>query len=177
MWPDLQKPDIMVHFSNSILVHFYNLHTQMCVLAKFQLRILKAFEVTVLQSSSNRKINLYRKYRENKLQVLTKTDVTYKWSEVWTQNLHHRVCYELRSGLLGKLFFLLPFITANKVEIHEETPITDNRFDVTWISGHKLQFLWPTAIKQRFSSSSCLGKLDDTQVLTVDPSLHRKQGL
>ena len=103
----------------------------MCVLAKFQLRILKAFEVTVLQSSSNRKINLYRKYRENKLQVLTKTDVTYKWSEVWTQNLHHRVCYELRSGLLGKLFFLLPFITANKVEIHEETPITDNRFDVT----------------------------------------------
>ena len=32
-------------------------------LAKFQLRILKAFEVTVLQSSGNRKINLYSKYR------------------------------------------------------------------------------------------------------------------
>ena len=46
-------------FSNSM---FYNLHTQMYVLAKFQLHILKAFEVTALQSSSNRKINLYGKY-------------------------------------------------------------------------------------------------------------------
>ena len=26
---DLRKPDILVHFSNSILLHFYNLHTQM----------------------------------------------------------------------------------------------------------------------------------------------------
>ena len=38
----------------------------MCVLAKFQFRILKAFEVTVLQSSSNRKIDLYGKYTEGK---------------------------------------------------------------------------------------------------------------
>ena len=35
----------------------------MYVLAKFQLRILKTFEVTVLLSSCNRKINLYSKYR------------------------------------------------------------------------------------------------------------------
>ena len=35
MWLDLQKPDIIVHFSNSILLHFYNLHTQVYVLAKF----------------------------------------------------------------------------------------------------------------------------------------------
>jgi len=46
----LQKPDIIVHFSNFILLHFHNLHTQMCVLAKFQPCILKAFEVTALQS-------------------------------------------------------------------------------------------------------------------------------
>ena len=49
----------------------------MYVLAKFQLHILKAFEATTLQSSRNRKINLYSKHRENKLQALPKTDVTY----------------------------------------------------------------------------------------------------
>ena len=92
---------------------------------------LNAFEVTVLQSTSNRKIDLYGKYRENKLQALTKTDVTYEWSEVQTRNLDYRVCYELRNGLLGKLFLLLPFITANKVKIHEETWIVNNCFDVT----------------------------------------------
>ena len=42
----------------------YNLHTQMYLLVKFQLSILKAFKVTALQSSSNRKIDLYSKYRE-----------------------------------------------------------------------------------------------------------------
>ena len=46
-----EKPDIIAHFSNSILLHFYYLHTQIYVLAKFQLRILKAFEVTALQST------------------------------------------------------------------------------------------------------------------------------
>ena len=49
----------------------------MYVLAKFQLYILKAYEVTALQSNSNRKIDLYSKHRENKLQVLPKTNVTY----------------------------------------------------------------------------------------------------
>ena len=68
-------------FSNSILLQFYNLTTQMYMLAKFQLRILKAFEVTALQSNSNRKVDLYSKYRENKLQALTKTNVTYEWSD------------------------------------------------------------------------------------------------
>ena len=52
----------------------------MCVLVKFQLRILKAFEVTALQSSSNRKIErliyVYSKCSENKLQALSITDVT-----------------------------------------------------------------------------------------------------
>ena len=55
----------------------------MYVLAKFQLHILKAFKVTALQS--NRKIDLYSKHGENKLQALPKTDVTYKWSEVVTR--------------------------------------------------------------------------------------------
>ena len=83
----------------------------MYVLAKFQLCILKANEVIALQNHSNRKINLYSKYKENKLQVPTKTDVTYEWSEAQTQKLHHRIRHELRNGLLCKLFLLLPFIT------------------------------------------------------------------
>ena len=105
----------------------------MYMLAKFQLCILKALEVTALQSSSNRtfKIDLYSKHRGNKLQALPKTNVTYEWSEVGTRTLHHHVCHELRNGLLGKLFLLLPCITTNKVEIHEETSIANNRFDVT----------------------------------------------
>ena len=91
-------------FSNSILLQFYNLHTQVHLL---QLRILKAFEATALQSSSNRKIDLYNKYRENKLQALTKTDVTYEWSEAQTRDLHNHVHHELRNGLFAKLFPLL----------------------------------------------------------------------
>ena len=34
--------------------------------------------VTALQGRNNRKIDLYSKYRENKLQALTKTVVTYR---------------------------------------------------------------------------------------------------
>ena len=84
----------------------------MHVLVKFQLHILKAFEVIALQSNSNRKIDLYSKHRENKLQVLPKTDVTYKWSEVKTRILHHHIRHELRNGSLGKLFLLLSCITT-----------------------------------------------------------------
>ena len=74
----------------------------MYLLVKFQLCILKASEVTALQSSSNRKIDLYSKYRKNKLQAITKTD---EWRDAQTQNLHHCVCHELRNGLLG----IIPF--------------------------------------------------------------------
>ena len=68
----------------------------MYVLVKFQLYILKTSEVTALQSSSNRKINLYSKYRENKLQAFTKMDVTYKWSDVQTQNFTIMLTMNLR---------------------------------------------------------------------------------
>ena len=73
----------------------------MYVLAKFQLYNLKAF--LELQPFKLRKIDLYSKYKENKLQVLTKTDVAYEWSDIKAQNLHHRVYHELKNGLLGKL--------------------------------------------------------------------------
>ena len=39
--------------------------------------------------------------------------------------------HELRNELLDKLFLLLFFITTNKVKIHEEKSIANNRFDVT----------------------------------------------
>ena len=103
----------------------------MYVLAKLQRRILKSFEVTALQSNSNKKINLYSKHKKNKLQALPKMDVTYKWNEVGTRILCHHVRHELRNGLLGKLFLLLSCITTDKVEIHEETSIVNDRFDVT----------------------------------------------
>jgi len=48
------------------------MHSQMYQLAKFQLHILKAFEVTAIQSSSNKKIISLSQYR---LQMLTKTDI------------------------------------------------------------------------------------------------------
>ena len=69
-------------FSNSCLLNTYNLLSQVYPLAKFQPHIQITLGVTVLQSSNNRKIDLYRKYRENKLQVLTKTVVTYQQIEV-----------------------------------------------------------------------------------------------
>ena len=70
------------------------------------------FKVTVLQCSRNTKINLYSKHRENKLQMLTETGVTYEWSDVQTGNLNNHDCHELRKG---KLFLLLPIITTNKL--------------------------------------------------------------
>ena len=94
-----------------------------------------------------KKINLCSKCRENELQVLTKTGITYEWSNVQTWNLHHHVCHELRNGLLDKWFLLFPCIATNKSEIHEETLITNNHFNVTWINGHNLWFLWCTVIK------------------------------
>jgi len=82
--------------------------------------------------------------------VFTKIDVTYEWSDVETRNLSHRVYHELRNELLSKLFLLLSFITTNKVEIHEETSIANNRFDIAWINGHNLQLFWYSGIKNFF---------------------------
>jgi len=45
-------------------------------LAKFQSSMPIILGVTVLQSGNSKKINLYSKHWENKLQVLTKMDVT-----------------------------------------------------------------------------------------------------
>ena len=41
-------------------------------------------------------------------------------------------------------------------------PIVNDRFDVTWTNSHNLQFLGRTEDKQRFLSSSYLGKYNDT---------------
>ena len=63
-------------------------------LARFQLRMPITLGVTARRSSSNRKINLYARYWENKLQALTKMMITYEQKDVLSYNLHHRVCHE-----------------------------------------------------------------------------------
>jgi len=40
----------------------------------------------------------------NKLQVLKKMNVTYKWNVTWSCSLYHRVCHEKGHLLLGKFF-------------------------------------------------------------------------
>ena len=37
-------------------------------------------------------------------------DVTYEWSELWTQILYHPICHELSNGLLSKLAIPLHFV-------------------------------------------------------------------
>ena len=69
-------------FVEFCLLNIYNLLSQVYPLAKFQLHLPITLGVTALQSSNNRKINLYSKYRENTLQARTKTIVTYQWIEV-----------------------------------------------------------------------------------------------
>ena len=135
LWPDLRKPDIIAHFSNSILLYFYNLHTQLYMLAKFQLRILKASEVTALQSSNNRKIDLWSKHRENELYMLPKVDVTYEWSEVGTQILHHHICHEVRNGKKHQ-----SQTTASTS--HEQTATTYNFLGALQPNIFELLLLW-----------------------------------
>jgi len=60
----------------------------MFTLAKFQPDLPG---VMALKSGNNKKIDLYSKYWENQLQVLTKTDVIYEWNVERICNLHHRV--------------------------------------------------------------------------------------
>ena len=74
-------------------------------LAKFQLHIPITLGGTTLQSSNNRKIDMYSKYRKNILQALTKTVVTYQRIEVHSSNVHHRVRHEHGNQLLGKFSF------------------------------------------------------------------------
>ena len=89
-------------------------------LTKFQPHVPITLGVIALQSSNNRKIDLYSKYRENKLQALTKMVVTYQQIEVRRYNFHHRFCHEQGNQLLGKIFLYSPFFTAYKGEIREE---------------------------------------------------------
>ena len=84
----------MAHFSNSLLLSMYNLLSQVYTLAKYQPHMATTFGVTAIQSSNNRKIDLYSKYWESKLHALTKTAVTYKYNAVQSCNLHHCIFHE-----------------------------------------------------------------------------------
>ena len=102
-------------------------------LAKFQphMPITLGVIITALQSSSNRKIDLYSKYRENKLQAPTKMVVTYHRNEVRSYSFHHRVRHEQGNQLLGKFFPYSPFFTGYKGKKCEEKSITYHHFDMT----------------------------------------------
>ena len=123
----MQKPGTIAHFPNSCLLNIYNLLSQVYPLEKFQPHMPITLGVTALQSSNNRKIDLYRKYRENKIQAPTKTVVI----EVQSYNFYHRVRHEQGNQLLGKFFLYSPFITAYKSKIRLEKLIVYDRFDVT----------------------------------------------
>ena len=135
------KPDKIVHFSTSILLYLYNLHTQ---INANKVSASYSWSYSPTKVAVTERSDLYSKH---KLQVPTKSDATYKWSNAQTWNLYHYVCHELRNGLLGKLFLLLVFTTTNKIEIHEETLTVNNHFDIAWINSHNLQFLGCTAIE------------------------------
>jgi len=63
----------------------------MYALAKFQPDMPIALGVMALQSGNN---NFYSKYWENKLQALTKPDVTHEWNVTQSCKLHHCVFHE-----------------------------------------------------------------------------------
>ena len=71
-----------IFFPNSFLLNIYNLCSQVYLLEKSELHMENTLGVTALQSSNNRKNDLYSKYRENKLQGLTKTVITYQRNKV-----------------------------------------------------------------------------------------------
>ena len=99
-------------------------------LAKFQLHILITYGVTALQSCKNRTIDLYSEYWGNRLQVPTKTVVTYKPIEVRSYNFRYCTHHEQGNGVLGKFLLYSPFFTAFKGKIHEEKSIVYDCFDV-----------------------------------------------
>jgi len=66
------KTNTMMHFSNLSLLNIYNLPSQMYTLVKFQPDMPIILGVMALQSGNNKKIDLYSKHWEYKLQALTK---------------------------------------------------------------------------------------------------------
>jgi len=85
--------------------HIYNVPSQMYALAKFQTDMPIILGVMALQSGNNKKMDLYSKHWENKLQTLTKMDITYEWNVTWSCNLHDPVRHEqARVSILGTFF-------------------------------------------------------------------------
>ena len=77
-------------------------------LAKFKPHMPLTLGVTALQNSNKRKIDLYSKYRDNKLQAPTKTFVTYQRIEVQSYNFHYHVHHEQGNHLLVGFSFMYP---------------------------------------------------------------------
>ena len=72
-------------------------------------------------SSNNRKINLYRKHREIKLQALTKMVATYLCKDIQSYNMQYHVCHGEGNSLLGR--FLLYVTGPAKIgNVGKNTP-------------------------------------------------------
>ena len=149
------KPDIIVHFSNSILLHFYNLKTQMYLPVKLQLRIpmkLQPYKVAAIERSictvSIGKIN-YRcllKWMQLTKGVMRRLDIcTIVFAMNWgmdnwvSYSFYSPVSPRTKSKSMKKYQSRATASTS-----HEQTARTYNSFGA-------LQ-------SNRFSSSSCLGK-------------------
>ena len=94
--------------------------------AQFELKTKEYLDQTALLESLNPTALLeYLNYQDWNL---------FKWGFPWKPWNSFRST--TGNGLLGKLFHPLPCITTNKLEIHEETSITNNCFNFMWINGH-----------------------------------------
>ena len=124
------KPDIIAYFLNSCLLNIYNVLSQVYSLSKFQPHLPITFRAIALQSSNNRKIDLYSKYRENKLHALIKMVVTYQWIKVLRYTFHHCVYHKQGNQIVGTFFIYSPFFTTYKGKICHEKSITHNCFEM-----------------------------------------------
>ena len=118
---------MFTYFSNSILLHFLYLQSQSNGHPKCHPYKLRTLEVTVLQSGTNRKIDLYSDNVENKMQSLSKTAITYERSLEMQPTLHEqansllsKLC--LQPGcLLHNLYYFIPLClmhsTVNKYRL------------------------------------------------------------
>ena len=111
-------------------------------LAKFQ--PCMPLTVTALRSSNNRKIDIYSKYRENKLQAPTKMVVTYQQIEVWSYNFHHRVCHEQGNQLLDNVSLTHPSSLHTKAK---------------FVKKNRSRMIASTQCKQTLTTSVSLGLL------------------
>jgi len=118
MWPDLRKPNIIAQHRFFSIKH-WNTLGKYCVFWKKSVHFFTRSRLVLDEGRGQRLKPGYHCICPSK-----KSSKIF----VWLQCTQGIVSY--------KLFLLLSCITTNKVEIHEETSIANDRFNVTWTNGH-----------------------------------------